>query len=85
MCFPMENSIEKKFDHAGMQCVITRADLARNGSSMDYRCGYVRVPAKHPWHGMNYDEIDADVHGGLTFSQIEPCKHKDGQGYWNRL
>jgi hypothetical protein len=24
-----------------------------------------------------------DVHGGLTFGEIEPCTdHEDGQGYW---
>lgn len=30
--------------------------------------GYVSVPASHPWHGQDFDEIEADCHGGLTFS-----------------
>jgi hypothetical protein len=33
----------------------------------------VRVPPGHPWHGKGYDEIDAEVHGGLTFA--EPDEH----------
>lgn len=31
-------------------------------------CGYVGVPPGHPWHGMDYDRIDVDVHGGLTYA-----------------
>lgn len=31
-------------------------------------CGYVGVPPGHPWHGQHYDELGADVHGGLTFA-----------------
>lgn len=30
--------------------------------------GYVRIPQGHPWFGLGYDAIDADVHGGLTYS-----------------
>jgi hypothetical protein len=39
-----------------------------------YRCGYVRIPAGHPWHSKGYDDIDAQVHGGLTFADADvPC------------
>lgn len=31
--------------------------------------GYVVLPPGHPWHGVDYDEINVDVHGGLTFSR----------------
>lgn len=34
-------------------------------------CGYVGVPPSHPMHGKDYDSVDADVHGGLTYSA--PC------------
>lgn len=38
--------------------------------------GYVNIPFGHPWYGLHYDEIQADVNGGLTFSeQLTP-------GYW---
>lgn len=29
--------------------------------------GYVQIPEGHPWHGKSYDDIDVDVHGGLTY------------------
>ena len=32
-------------------------------------CGYVGVPPAHPWFGKDYDEIGADVHGGLTYAR----------------
>lgn len=31
--------------------------------------GYVRVPDGHPWFGLDYDDIDVEVHGGLTFAR----------------
>ncbi len=31
--------------------------------------GYVCLPKEHKYHGVHYDEIDVDVHGGLTFSR----------------
>ncbi|MGC3958128.1 MAG: hypothetical protein QM813_09380 [Verrucomicrobiota bacterium] len=37
-------------------------------NKMCYRCGYVLVPPEHPWFGRLYEEIEADVHGGLTFA-----------------
>ena len=30
-------------------------------------CGYVKIPTTHPYHAKNYNDIDIDVHGGLTF------------------
>ncbi len=29
--------------------------------------GYVGVPKGHPWYGLEYEKVPADVHGGLTF------------------
>lgn len=31
-------------------------------------CGYVGVPPGHPAHGKDYDSVDVEVHGGLTFA-----------------
>ena len=31
-------------------------------------CGYVGVPKGHPWFEKNYNDVDVEVHGGLTFS-----------------
>src|SRR6266852_2577156 len=83
MCFPMERAVEKKWDFNGLQCVVARADLADGDEGlMKHRCGYVRIPQCHKWHGKDYDDIDVSVHGGLTFSKVEPCSHVDGTGYW---
>ena len=30
--------------------------------------GYVAIPKNHKLYGVQYDDIDVDVHGGLTFS-----------------
>lgn len=79
MCFPLEKNVfakEKDWIHAGLQCVVVQ------GTAHEHRCGYVRVPPNHPDFGKDYDSVDVDVHGGLTFGQLEPCEHEDGQGYW---
>lgn len=33
-----------------------------------YANGYVGVREGHPWYGKDYDKIDCDIHGGLTFA-----------------
>lgn len=30
---------------------------------------YVQIPFDHPYYGKSYDDIDIDVHGGLTYSE----------------
>ena len=30
--------------------------------------GYVQLPDGHPWRGLDYDNIDVEVHGGLTYA-----------------
>jgi hypothetical protein len=50
-----------------------------------YRCGYVRVPLGHPWHGKDYDDVRTadggypDVHGGLTFAEPDADCGKGGE------
>lgn len=31
-------------------------------------CGYVGVTQAHPWFELDYDAVDVEVHGGLTFA-----------------
>ena len=45
----------------GLSCI-----LRRNNSGA--LCGYVGVPEGHPWYMKGYPNIDAVVHGGLTFA-----------------
>jgi hypothetical protein len=53
-------------------------------NTMGYRCGYIRLPENHPWHGCDYDIIDASVHGGLTFSEPDESCDAPGpdSGWW---
>lgn len=64
-------------EHEGFQFVTVH-------NTMGYRCGYIRVPKGHPWHGKDYDDISADVHGGLTFAEPDlPCdKPGEDDAYW---
>lgn len=50
------------FVHAGFACMALRHDTSGNW------CGYVGVPREHPCYGKPYDDVDVDVHGGLTYS-----------------
>ena len=47
----------------GLDCMIVRN---RAGAL----CGYVGVPEGHPFYGKGYDEVRADVHGGLTYANL---------------
>jgi hypothetical protein len=80
MCLPNAKNVykvEREWEHVGLLCAVVQG---REGSN---RCGYVRVPPTHPDHGKDYNDVDVDVHGGLTYAQIEPCSdHLDGIGYW---
>lgn len=49
------------FIHSGFSCFILRNTL---GSW----CGYVGVPETHSCFGKDYDNVDVDIHGGLTYS-----------------
>ena len=48
----------------------TRAGLKATviAHDMGHRCGYVGVSKYHPWYGKDYNEVDLDVHGGLTYA-----------------
>lgn len=88
MCLPVAKycyKVEREWEHAGLKCAVVQA---REGQ---YRCGYVRVPPTHPAYGHqlnSYHRADSvisdklSVHGGITFSEIEPCSHEDGRGFW---
>lgn len=53
--------VEKDFVIDGYRCLVI-------GQSLGHRCGYVGVPLGHPIYGKHYDDIDVNVHGGLTYS-----------------
>jgi len=56
-------------DHDVWVDPITDLDCMINRGPSGAWCGYVGVGPDHPWHGMQYDDVDVEVHGGLTYSQ----------------
>lgn len=40
--------------------------------------GYVLLPKGHPAHGLDYDDINVEVHGGLTYA--EPANQTNFEG-----
>lgn len=60
-----------EFVFDGFPCVLNR-------NNMGAWCGYVGVPEGHPWYCVGYDDIGADVHGGLTYAEGHvPGTHAD--------
>ena len=43
-----------------------------------HRCGYVKIPVSHPYSGIDYEEMDICVHGGLTYKSTD----EDDGGTW---
>lgn len=50
-----------EWEHAGLPC------LAIRNPHGDW-CGYAAVPPGHPAHGLGYEAVSVDVHGGLTYA-----------------
>ena len=56
--------------------------MARRNARGGNWCGYVGVSANNPVHGKSYDDVDADVHGGLTYAA--PCDGDEERGICHR-
>ena len=57
--------------------------MATVSNGMGYRCGYVRVPKGHRWHGKDWSEVDCRVHGGITFAEADvPCDAPGEDDAW---
>lgn len=54
--------VEWKDPDTGMPCMAIR------NHSMGFWCGYAAVIPGHPAYGKGYDDIEAEVHGGLTYA-----------------
>lgn len=50
----------EEWEAHGLRCAMRR-------SPMGTLNGYARLPLDHPCFGKHYDDIDVDVHGGLTY------------------
>lgn len=71
-----------KFTFKGYDCKIIRV-FAVDGPEESpimfggHLCGYVKIPNNHVTYCKHYDDINVDVHGGLTYRKME--NEKD---YW---
>lgn len=55
--------VEWRDEATGLPC------LALRHERLGHWCGYVAVPPGHPAHGRGYDDVPAEVHGGLTYAE----------------
>jgi hypothetical protein len=63
---PWQNEPDRvDFVHCGLACMGLRGPMGN-------WCGYVGVPKEHPAYGKAYDDVDVNVHGGLTYAA--PCR-----------
>lgn len=61
---PWDNEPNKlTFKAHGLKCFIQRQ------KNLGHLCGYVDLPNDHSAFGKHYDNIDVEVHGGLTYAQ----------------
>lgn len=56
--------IEKDFMIDEYRCVII-------GMYLGHRCGYIGIPKDNKFYGLMYDDVDIDVHGGLTYASSD--------------
>lgn len=66
---------EKRFEYKGYPCVV----LFQGGG---YRCGYVGLPKENEYYNVDYDNIDIDCHGGLTYSESFLYGQADRDTWW---
>lgn len=55
--------VEWKDELTGFPC------LAHRQMHSGHWCGYVAVPPGHPVHGKDYELVNVEVHGGLTYGR----------------
>ena len=70
-------SYENSWDFEGLTCLVCLSTI-KSWSNERWRTAYVKVNTSHPFHGKRYThfwdapEDEPEVHGGLTFSEVEP-------------
>jgi hypothetical protein len=66
------------FEHAGLPCFVKR------NPRLGFWCGYAGVAPGHPCWGKQYDELEVEVHGGLTYSArcSGPIRNGKLTGIW---
>lgn len=60
-----------EWEHAGLPCLALRN---HHGNW----CGYAAVPSGHPLHRKDFEDLDVDVHGGLSYANLCQDDRDDG-------
>lgn len=72
----MKYVVEKDWvTEAGLRAVVI-------ATPMGHRCGYVGVDALNKNYGLGYDDVDANVHGGLTYARKGGEYPAESDLYW---
>lgn len=60
---PWQNEPDRiEFEHEGFPCLIIRTQSG-------YLCGYVAIESNHPDYDKDYNEVNVECHGGLTYGE----------------
>jgi hypothetical protein len=63
------------FTYKDIPCRVIRQEIG-------HLCGYIKVPNEHKFYKLDYDDIDIDVHGGITFNgSIEDAENEFWIGF----
>ena len=60
------DKVQWKDERSGLACLVKRGPVGA-------WCGYVGVAPDHPAFEKDYDDVDVEVHGGLTYAAA--CQH----------
>jgi hypothetical protein len=68
----VEELDEFHWEYQGIKCEVHRNATGEYGclSGMGQLNGYIILPRNHPWEQLDYDKIDAVIHGGVTASSL---------------
>jgi hypothetical protein len=86
----VEEIDEFEWDYKGIKCEIVRCAVIENSflSGLGHLNGYINIPNGHPWEHLDYDKIEVEVHGDLTFKETREdglimigfdCAHSDDE------
>lgn len=69
-----------EFYHNDIKCIVRRVAIKEPYTKEvhifgGHLCGYVRIPADHPYHHKIYEDVNIDCHFGLTFGEVS-------NGHW---
>lgn len=67
--------VEKDFNYKGFRCKVVFQQLG-------HRCGYVEIPKGHELFEKDYEDIDVQVHGGLTYANHYVAPEGETENWW---